>query len=44
MKAHNNNIRENNGIHCILCNIESARILGTWLPNRLNFSAYQSVR
>jgi hypothetical protein len=44
MKASEKNIRKNNDIFCILCPIESAAILGTWLPNRLNFSPCTSVR
>lgn len=44
MKASENNYRKNNEILCIFCKIESAGILGSWLPNRLNFTAYKSVR
>jgi len=44
MKSQKKNFRKNNGVRCILCNIEPTGNLGTWLPNRLNFSAYQSVR
>lgn len=44
MKSSENNFRKNNDVHCILCQIESAGILGTWPPNRLNFTAYKSVR
>lgn len=44
MKLMGTNVFKNNGIHCIFCKIESTGILGPWPPNRLNFSAYESVR